>query len=73
MDEARQLNVNGWVRNLPDGDVELEAAGEKEDLEKLLVRVRQGPILSRVDQVLSDWREGEAPSEGSSWGVEYRF
>ena len=33
---ARTLGIDGWVRNLPDGRVELHAEGKSEELEELL-------------------------------------
>ena len=38
---------------------ELIGSGEKPNLETLLDRVREGPILSRVDRVKVDWIEEE--------------
>lgn len=32
-DLARGFDVRGWVKNLPDGSVELQAMGEKEELD----------------------------------------
>ena len=43
--------LNGWVRNLPDGRVEIRAEGESESLERFERHVRQGPPASRVDEV----------------------
>jgi acylphosphatase len=40
---ARELGLAGRVRNLRDGSLEIEAAGEPESLEELKARVRQGP------------------------------
>jgi len=37
---ACQLNINGWVKNLPDGSVELLAEGEEEALIEFLTRVK---------------------------------
>lgn len=37
---ARDLPVTGWVRNEPDGSVQLEAQGEPEPVEQLLARVQ---------------------------------
>jgi acylphosphatase len=40
---ARELGLVGRVRNLRDGSVEIEVAGEPERLEQLKARMRQGP------------------------------
>ncbi len=36
---ARPLGLTGWVRNLPDGRVELEAQGEEETIDRFLARL----------------------------------
>ncbi|HRU97478.1 acylphosphatase [Ruminococcus sp. XPD3002] len=33
---ARRLGISGWVRNLPDGSVEMEAEGTARDIEDLI-------------------------------------
>ncbi len=38
---ARYLGVTGWVRNLPDGSVEMEAEGTAQDLESLILSLEQ--------------------------------
>ena len=35
---ARELELSGWVSNLPDGSVLMEAQGETARLRKLLIR-----------------------------------
>jgi acylphosphatase len=45
---ARRAGVTGWVRNLPDGDVEVLAQGPQDALDALVAEVRQGPRYSRV-------------------------
>jgi acylphosphatase len=55
--EARRRNVVGWVRNLPDGSVEVEAQGAPEAVEALLTWCRQGPRHARVDAVEIEVRE----------------
>lgn len=52
---ASRLRLAGWVRNLSDGDVELEAEGPAADLEKLLAFLREGPPMAHVDGVAVDW------------------
>jgi acylphosphatase len=49
--EGRRLGIGGWVRNNPDGSVELEAEGPPAALSSLRARVGKGPSAARVDQV----------------------
>ncbi|MDD3845728.1 MAG: acylphosphatase [Syntrophorhabdaceae bacterium] len=41
--EAQGLGLTGWVRNLPDGGVEIVCEGEEEAVEKLVQWSRKGP------------------------------
>jgi acylphosphatase len=54
---AASLDITGWVRNLTDGSVQLVAEGPREDLERLLERVGDGPQGSAVRRVEADWSE----------------
>lgn len=49
--QARQLGVRGYVRNLPDGRVEVYAEGPKERLDGLVEALRRGPAGARVTSV----------------------
>ena len=49
--EAHILGVAGWVRNNPDGSVEVLAMGTRDQLAGLRSRLRQGPRAARVDDV----------------------
>ena len=51
MNEGQRLGLTGWVRNTPDGDVEVWAEGTKEKLEILLRWLNRGPPCARVDTV----------------------
>lgn len=52
--EAKKLGLTGYVRNLPDGTVELEAQGESNDVDLLLEWCRQGPPDSEVTRITSE-------------------
>jgi acylphosphatase len=54
---ARQLGVTGWVRNLPNGDVEIEAEGDREAVESLIVYARRGPRSAVVSNIDIKWKE----------------
>lgn len=54
---ARQLGLRGFARNLPDGTVEVVAAGREEDLRALIAFLHQGPTLARVSRVEVDERD----------------
>jgi len=55
--EASGLGVTGWVRNLADGRVEVLAQGDSQTLAEFEQRLRQGPLLARVDSVESIVRD----------------
>ncbi len=50
-DEAQKLNLCGFVRNEPNGDVYMEVEGEEEILKKLIERCKIGPPRSSVKEV----------------------
>jgi len=50
-DEASGLGLVGWVRNLPDGSVELEAEGAPDAVAALLSWCAKGPPMARVTNV----------------------
>lgn len=72
MDQGRRHGVTGWVRNLPDGQVELEAEGDRADLERLLADVKGGPTLARVEKVAVEWSNHSLRSAAEGGGF-YRF
>jgi len=51
-EEARRLDLRGWVRNEPNGDVVIEAWGNLEVLGALEALVRMGPPNAEVTHVL---------------------
>ena len=55
---ATKLNLQGYVRNLPCGDiVEIKAVGEKQCLESLVSNLRKGTAGSIVQSVELTWSD----------------
>lgn len=54
--EARRLGITGWVRNRPDGGVDLLAEGEEDAVKELASWANHGPSAARVDSVDIRWR-----------------
>ena len=61
---ARELKLNGWVRNLSDGRVEAYAAGSARVLEDFEARLRQGPPAGDVRGVEVEDAVPDARIEG---------
>jgi acylphosphatase len=51
IERAEVEGIRGWVRNLPNGDVEVMAEGETESMERFERAIRQGPPRARVEDV----------------------
>jgi acylphosphatase len=57
---ARQLGINGWVRNRMNGQVEILAMGPREEMDELVRRCWHGPRAAAVDEVEVLEAEAEA-------------
>ncbi len=55
--QATELGLTGYVRNLPEGTVEVQAEGERKHLEKLVAALKTGPPAARVEKVETRWSE----------------
>lgn len=60
---ARQLGLRGWVRNLPDGRVEVLAEGAEVGLEQLECFLQRGPVAAQVAQVEATWQDATGAFE----------
>jgi acylphosphatase len=52
---AKKLSLRGQVRNLPNGTVEVVAEGSRSDLEKLVEKLKEGPLFAHVTDVAVSW------------------
>lgn len=53
LDEAQRRGLDGWVRNLPDGRVEVLVQGEEKAVRQVEAWLQQGPELATVAEVQS--------------------
>ena len=54
---ATQIGVTGWVRNVGYDTVEGVAEGSKKQIEGFLQMVKRGPLGSRVDESREEWEQ----------------
>ena len=54
--EARRLGLSGWVRNRPDGSVEMLAEGEELSIREPQGWAQKGQSAARVDRLDTRWR-----------------
>jgi acylphosphatase len=67
---AVELGLTGYVHNLPSGEaVEVNAEGERKQLEKLIGYLKIGPPGAKVEKVITNWSE----YTGSYFGFRIRY
>ncbi|MDP7506784.1 MAG: acylphosphatase [Candidatus Woesearchaeota archaeon] len=55
--QAKSLNITGYVKNQTGNSVELVAEGEEESLNQLLQLCKQGPSSAEVTNLNIKWEE----------------
>lgn len=68
-DLAASLGLRGWVRNLPDGNVETLAQGDMETLKRFHESLHEGPPLARVSEIDVKW--SPADENYTTFSVKY--
>ena len=63
---AESLGLTGWVKNLEDGRVEVMFEGEKEKIEEIIKKCKDGSRASEVTHVDVIWEEAEGDFSGFS-------
>lgn len=66
---AKQLGINGYAKNLPNGKVEIVAEGDKAQLDALVALVKKGPRYARVESIEID--ERAFTGEYETFGIRY--
>jgi acylphosphatase len=61
---ATGFDVTGWVRNLPDGRVELQATGEENEVRAFLDRIAQGELHSLIHKQTENKLEKPVTARG---------
>ena len=55
-ESAMSLGLTGFVRNLPDGTVEVLAQGLPDTLKELVEYLHEGSVMAKVESLGIDWR-----------------
>jgi acylphosphatase len=67
-ERARRLGLKGWVRNLPDGSVEVAASGDPSQLDLLKAELQRGPRGAAVEKLHEVGALPDAPL-GEPFGI----
>lgn len=54
---ANEIGVTGWVRNVPNGMVEVVAEGRKNQLDRLIEFCKKGPEGAKVEDIEINWEK----------------
>ena len=67
--KAADFGLTGWVRNEPNGTVEIEVQGTQTQVESFIITIQKGPTLGHVSAV----HRNEIPvcPDDSSFIIEY--
>jgi Acylphosphatases len=66
-DVAKTLGLKGYARNLSSGDaVEIQAEGDKQQLDKLMEQLKVGPPGAQVKRVEMEWSDYSEQFSGFS-------
>ena len=57
VEEAVRLRLRGWVRNCPDGSVEVVAEGPRQNIDELIRWCHHGPPGAHVHNVRIQWED----------------
>ncbi|MBR2214751.1 MAG: acylphosphatase [Selenomonadaceae bacterium] len=61
---AQELNMTGWVRNMPDGTVTMEFQGTQAEADRLIAQIREGNFFIKVEKLKLESREPLPQEDG---------
>lgn len=50
---AQECDIKGWVKNLPNGDVEIYAIGDNGAMDTFMRKIEEGPSWAIVEHITS--------------------
>ncbi|MDD3497910.1 MAG: acylphosphatase [Candidatus Moranbacteria bacterium] len=68
--KAEKLGISGYVKNMEDKTVKIEAEGEEENLKNFLDWCRKGPLMAKVSRL--DHEESEDIKGYKGFEIEYK-
>ena len=57
--KAEEFSLTGWVKNTPDGKVEVLAEGKEKDLKEFIKWCYNGSKGAKIDEVKVEWKDYE--------------
>ncbi|TSB45137.1 acylphosphatase [Alkalicoccobacillus porphyridii] len=63
-EQAQHYGLAGWVRNLPDGTVELEAEGDDQQFDAFLEAIKTKNRFAKVEHIQHQIRDARNEEEG---------
>ena len=66
---ALALDIDGFVKNLPDGRVEVVSEGEEEEVKTFLNRIKSGSLSQYIRALEESWQE--PTGEFSGFSIEF--
>lgn len=64
IDRANSLGLTGWVRNVPDGTVEVWAEGDRGLVESFIEMLKVGPRFAAVKDLHIEWKKPTYKEKG---------
>ncbi len=71
LQQAKTLEIGGWIKNLPDGNVLSEVMGTESSLLEYIAWCKNGPPRAQVTNVIVEWLENNNDTPVPSLNKEF--